>query len=300
MFIDTFLLTDADWNTAEVIQPLVSINSITLLDGIVDVMHAEQALIPDASTWDGSIPDDWGWNTVLDAKFNGTLNAGSIEADVNTTSEIRIKRRVKGTFRWYTMYIQPVEDLNSFTFEWYDKTAASNVTYEYAYVPVINGSEGSISTAEILSSFNDYFLVGLDRTYHLIVEAENQITYNQETGMQTTIGRKYPYFIKNGNVGYYSGSLRVVAVGEENCEFDWENGELYRKEFDQFLTDGEAKILKDWQGNNWLVFIVDAIPRSAGDHWYLSSQDISWIECGDVTDIGDLYDNGFIDTDIDR
>jgi len=300
MFVDTFLLTDGDWNTAELIQPVLWIKDIQLTDGIVDVLHGEQNLVPAAESWDGSIPDGWGWDTILDAQFNGVLIAGSIEADVNTTSEIRIKRRVKGTFRWSTMFVQPVDDLDDFSFEWYDKTAASNITYEYAYVPVISGSEGSVSVSEIGSKFNDYFIMDTDATYHLIVEALNQITYNQETAIQTTIGRKYPFFIKNGNVGYYSGSFQCVAVGEDNCQFDWEDGEVFRREFDQFLANGKPKILKDWQGNNWLVHITDAIPRSNGDHYYLPSHEISWTECGDVTAIGDLYDAGFINTDMDR
>ena len=300
MFIDTFLLADADWNTAELIQPNISVTDISLIGGVVDVMHVEQALIPDAGTWDGSIPQEWGWNTILDAQFDGTLSAGSIDADVNTTSEIRIKRRIKGTFRWKTMYIQPIEDIESFNFDWYDKTAAGNVTYEYAYVPVVNGSEGSISSNEIYSEFCDYFLMDANQTYHLVANANMQPTFNQETSTQTTIGRKYPYIIKNGNVGYYSGTMSCIAVKELDDDFDYEHGEIFRLEFDQFLTNGTPKLLKDWRGNIWIVFIVDSISRSNGDHYLAPEHSISWVECADATDIGDLYDNGFIDVDIDR
>ena len=300
MFVDTFLLSDADWNDAELIQPNVSITDITLTGGIVDVMHVEQALTPDASTWEGEIPEDWGWNTILDAQFNGTLSAGSIDADVDTTSEIRIKRRVKGTFRWETMYIQPVVDINSFNFDWYDKTAAGNVVYEYAYIPVVNGSEGSISMSEVESKFCDYFLMDPDETHHIVANANTQPSYNQETGVQTTIGRKYPYVIKNGNVGYYSGTLTCVAVEEMGDDFDYEHGEAYRREFDKFLTNGKTKLLKDWRGNIFLVFIVDTISRSNGEHYLAPEHSISWVECADATAIGDLYDSGFIDVDMDR
>ena len=300
MFVDTFLTTDFNWNMDELVQPTMNITSVTVDNCIVDALHAEAADEPDYEAWTNTVPNEWLWTTLINAHFNGTLSAGSLEASVEQTSEIRIKRREKGTFRWQTLYVQPINTVEDFSFDWYDKTAASNTVYEYAHVPVINGVEGILSYSEIDSEFSDYFLIGRDSYYHIIVDSANQVTYNQETSSQTTVGRKYPLVVKNGNVGYYSGTLEGVVVELENCEFDYEDGEKFKRKFDQFLTNGETKLLKDWLGNIWIVFIVDSISRSNGDHYYLPSHSINWIETADATDIGDLYDNGFIDTDLDR
>ena len=50
----------------------------------------------------------------------------------------------------------------------------------------------------------------------------------------------------------------------------------------------------------WMVDIINAIPRSNDGHYQLVSQSIEWVESGDPFSIGDLYDNGFINTDVDR
>lgn len=290
-----------DWNWNGNGQPYFNGNRIEMTKIAIDALHMEQdGNSPDYDSWTGTVPNTWGWKTLVNAQFNGNLTAGSAPLSEDFVSEVRIKRRVKGEFKWSTIYAYPIKTRQDFAFEFYDKTAASDTVYEYAYVPVINGTEGPMGYIEVESSFKDYFLIGVDHTYHLVVNTENDITYNQETATQTTIGRKYPFVIKNGNVGFYSGTLTATVLNYHECEFDYEHSLAFRKEFDQFLTDGKVKILKDWQGHVWLVSIVDAIPQNTGEHLWLPKHQISWVECGNAADYGDLYDGGFYDIDWDR
>ena len=46
-----------------------------------------------------------------------------------------------------------------------------------------------------------------------------------------------------------------------------------------------------------MVNVVNSLPRSNSGHPQLISHQIEWVECGDPTSTGDLYDNGFINTD---
>ena len=80
-----------------------------------------------------------------------------------------------------------------------------------------------------------------------------------------------------------------------------ENGYQYRNNLDQFLTDGYAKILKTVDGDIYLISVVGGIQRNNnGSHYENIGSSFEWAEIGDPNDSGDLYDNGFINTDVDR
>ena len=49
-----------------------------------------------------------------------------------------------------------------------------------------------------------------------------------------------------------------------------------------------------------LVEYIDSISEDASDSPYYPKTQMEWVEIGDVTSIGDLYDNNFINTDMDR
>ena len=49
-----------------------------------------------------------------------------------------------------------------------------------------------------------------------------------------------------------------------------------------------------------MVNIVGNLPHTVNEHYQNVFHQIEWVECGDPTMISDLYDNGFIDTDVDR
>ena len=99
---------------------------------------------------------------------------------------------------------------------------------------------------------------------------------------------------------YYSGTLAATFIEFKDDDYDVDNGWRYRNKIDEFLADGRAKILKTFEGNMYMVNIVGNLPRTVNEHYQNVSHQIEWVECGDPTMISDLYDNGFIDTDVDR
>lgn len=291
----------ADWLTAEQVQPFDPVVDYLTFTGIaIDDLYATVSTEDDIDDWDGTFPDRWTWDTILHAKFNGNLMAGNVEYTADLVSEVRVKRRIKGTFKWKTLHIHPVSSDEDLSFAYYDRTAAANTEYEYAYVPLISGTEQYINTAEIKSEFTDVFLLDPDQIYHAILGVSNDITLNQETGVQPTVGRTYPFVIKNGMGGYYSGTLQTTWIQLVNCQWDIEGGGWYRREIDKFLTNGKTKILKDFTGNIWMCAIVNAISQDSGNGYEFPVHQMEWVEVGDVESVGDLYDNGYINTDMDR
>ena len=305
MFVDSFILDAADdagyYLDEEVATTdVVTVDTITVGRCVVDKIYIETGTVDDIGSWDGSFPTSWGWRTLMQAEFEDSLYAGSVNYSVDVVSELRLKRRKSGESRWKTIYIKSVEDVEDFKFSYVDNLAAGNTDYEYMLVPLITGEEGSAQAISVKSEFRDFYIIDRNQSYHMVLDTSNNFQYNTETTSQTTMARKYPFIIKNGSIGYYSGSMTALFIELVDCEWDADNGAHYRKLVDQFLSNDNVKILKDWMGNMWMVQVTDNISQDSNDDALYPTHSFEWVECGDAEDIGDLYDNGFINTQMDR
>jgi hypothetical protein len=160
------------------------------------------------------------------------------------------------------------------------------------------------------------------------------VQYNQITGVHTTMSGKYPIVVTNSNVGYHSGTISAMIVPENfystNGNVDL-SGYAYlmtsemqklcnqdgnvlvaklqahdllsrtsmveqRNILEQFLTNRKPKIIKDWNGNIWLVMFVDNIDISFDNSWGMGMATLSanWVEVGNPTNEVDLQDLGLI------
>lgn len=158
--------------------------------------------------------------------------------------------------------------------------------------------------------------------------------YNQAVGVHPTIGGKYPIVVMNSNTGYHSGALSAQVLPERFYTRTGEAvtpsyayiltstfGRLctqsgdplvaelkvqdvlnrmdmveQRKILEKFLTNKRPKVIKDWNGNIWLVMFVDNIDTSFDNSWGMGMATITgnWVEVGDPNDENDLYDMGLI------
>lgn len=71
-------------------------------------------------------------------------------------------------------------------------------------------------------------------------------------------------------------------------------------DFQYFLTNGKAKILKDWNGNIWLVRISQPPTLSYNSLYGNGTAQISftWVEQGKWNIENDLINNGLIKGDV--
>lgn len=281
-------------NTTAVISP---ITTLTFKNMVIDEMYATKDVL---IKFDWKIPTDWDFNTYLHGLFQGDTFAGNVDYSESIVNRIKIKKRFKGEFNWKTIYEKGIRSNDDFSIEIYDYYEPSNRDIEYAYVAVIANSDTNAISTTVRSEFECYFICGKNESYPVVLDTQNSITYNRESKTIVSPGRKYPYVINNGIARYYSGTLNATFIELKDCDYDKENGWLYRNKIDQFLADGEPKILKSFEGDMWMVNIVNNLPRTVNGHYQSVSHQIEWTECGNPTSIADLYDNGFIDTDIDR
>lgn len=287
-------------------HPVTPLNykKLTVQNAVFDELYATNDVI---EHFDGSIPNDWTFDTIIHATFNGHLNAGNVNFTESIVEAVRIKKRTKYDNRFKTIYEKKIitnEDLSIEILDFLEPIG----TVEYAYVPIISGAEGDYLMNIAESSFEGYFLCEKDKSYPLLLNASYNQQVNYETGQVKPLGRKYPITIINGDTGYKSGDMEGLFIQKSKNSLNIKNVFDYRNHVYDFITNNQPKILKDEEGNLLIVHISGNITESDrryfyhennGGFYYVKTK-LSWVECGNAFHIGDLYDNNLIDTDLDR
>lgn len=273
-----------------------NINNIRIENGIYDHFNVTKDVDFGYTT---ELPGEWNLQTQMDANFEGNIRAGNIGYILAQISSIKVKRRVKGTFDWVTLFTVPIDKVSDVDFVRYDYIAKNNETYEYAIVPIIGNTEGEYSINSIQSEFYGIFVTDNKVSYRFLEGATysgNEKT--NQTGMFEPYGSKYPVIIKNGILSYNKGTVSgTIITFDENEELDREGTIKRIKAIEDFLSEPNGKILKDFNGNIWLVSITDNIPMNYYSEVGMGFGQISfnWVEIGDANDNNDLYYNNLIE-----
>ena len=272
---------------------VTDINKLTLQNTIYDTLFATKDVI---YNWDGNQRYDWDYKTILCAEFKGDLHAGNTNYNSSNVDKIKIKRRKVGEYEFKTLFEIPINEDADFTFNRFDYLAASAQEYEYAIVASVAGSEGIPNTNKILSEFEGTFLVEKEMSYQALLNMELNHKRTRQGTSITTLGKRYPFHVSNGASNYTSGSLSATYIPSNNGMYDVDNGWKYRETFNDFITNGKPKILKNFEGKMWIVYIEeDSIDESQKDHYQNVVTSFNWFEVGDANNSYDLFVNGFID-----
>lgn len=273
---------------------LENITNLTIQNGIYDEVYLTKDTIEDYSTIK---PTDWGLYTILLAQFEGNLDGGNLAGAVQQMDSIRIKRRKVGEFDWVTLKVVPINTAADLSFVGEDLYAEYDTDYEYAWVPVLNGIEGNYVTAEITSKFNGVFIADADTIYKFYAG----VTYGsaqsvQQVGMFTPLNQKYPIYVANSQTDFMTGSISGQIMGryEDTHEFNRKEMVQERDALLKFLKNKKPKIIKDDNGNQWLVFITGTPSVSFDARWGNGMMNVSfdWGEVGDSNDTQDLQNAG--------
>lgn len=276
-----------------------NINRTRLQNGIFDDFNVTRNVAFDYSS---IVPTEWTTDTVMNADFQGTASAGNVDQIAEGITSVRIKRRIKGTFDWITIREITIDKPEDLSFIITDNLNAYNVEYEYAFVPVMEDVEGSYIIESILSRFEGVFICDIDTVFKFYAGVEyNNNDQNQQIGVLQPYNRKYPVIVSNSIVNYQTGSIGGWVLPEN---FD-NNRVIDRSAITQekelllkFLTNKKPKIIKDMNGNNWLVYFTGNPSMSYDNNFGQGMVKVSadWTEVGDPNDKTDLYENGLIPT----
>ena len=248
-----------------------------------------------------TIPSEWDSSTIMQTNFNGNVNAGNVDYSTQDLAGVRIKRRIKGTFAWITLYDVAMESASGLAFTKYDLLNQHGVTYEYAFVPYLNdNTECAYIIKEVDSTLDGVFVCSPGS----IAKFYGGLSYGtgsmaNKTDIFEPLGSQYPVVVSNANTQYYSGSLTATAMTYNqlmNDKFDRYSTSQYLQLLMKFITDKSTKIIKDWNGNLWLAAIVDNAQVSYNNNVGMGIGDVSFnfVEIGSAQDQNTLEMNGFI------
>ena len=85
-----------------------NITKIELSDGVYDDLRVSKNVTDELKV---TIPQEWDWDTILHAKFNGNVCAGNVNWRFDTVSHLIIKRKKTGDFKWITLETHKVETI---------------------------------------------------------------------------------------------------------------------------------------------------------------------------------------------
>lgn len=276
-----------------------NITTIRLTNAIFDHMNVTKDTSLEYNT---TVPTDWDYDTVLDVDFEGNLNASNVEFEISQISALKVKRREKSELNWLTLKTINIDgDVSKMNFTIIDKLNAYDIEYEYALVPVMSGVEGNYIIQSILSKFNGVFVLDNQQTFKFFYDVQyGTNARNQSVSSFTPLGKKYPVIVSNGILSYDNGTLSATILNDDfettgvlNPVAIVKKKELLK----DFLTNKKAKILKDWNGNLWLIFVSSSpkVTYKAGAGMKIPTIQFDWIEIGDSNDQIDLYNAGFLE-----
>ena len=278
------------------------VNNITytrVQNGIFDHFNVSRDMSFDYSS---IVPTDWDVNTLMNADFAGNTSAGNVAQVASGVTSVRVKRRIKGTFDWITIREIPVSKPEDMSFVITDNLNAYNVEYEYAFVPVMEDVEGSYIIESILSKFEGVFICDIDTVFKFYAGVEYDTNDAvQQVGVFQPYNRKYPIIVSNSIMQYQTGGVGGWVLPEDYEDthvFDRSKIVKEKEALLNFLMNKKPKILKDMNGNNWLVYFADN-PSVVYDNNYgqgMLKVSAKWTEVGDPNDKTDLYENGLIPT----
>lgn len=249
-------------------------------------------------------PQNWDFNTILYAKFDGNTLAGNIDWVIESVSNVLIKRRNTDRFRWITLSVHPINTIEDFNIIGTDITAQPNITYEYAIVPVLNGIEGNYSSAFLECKSKCMLLADADEVWTTcFTDGFCDSVTNTPTAKVETLFNKYPTIIKNGNACYdeinFSISFFELKEVDEGTEYkDYvvndKDRVLYQQRAKNFINNGKTKLIKNSDGRMWLVYITTATSDNADGHYQNRKLIFTGTEIGDPDSEEDLYNAGLI------
>lgn len=277
-------------------QLMTNIENIKISNGIFDHLHGTENINLD--DFNSELVTNWNFQTFIDANFKNTLFGGNVDFSIETTDELRIKRRIKGTYNWITLANILVEKEDDFSFIYYDNLASAKETYEYALVPAKDGTEGMMSIGEVYSDFDGIYIVGNDKTYFGFVNLSYPApTRHKDSSVLTTLDSKYPFIVNNSKTNYYSDTLSATFVeADETNEWGWDfaDGWKYREEFKDWLFNGRPKMLKYYNGRTWLIGISGEIVDKINGVEENTITSFTWYQIGDHKNETDLFSSGLI------
>ena len=282
------------------------ISNVELQNAIVDGFYVTHD-ISQASAY-SSLPE-WDNSTIMRADFNDNIRAGNVDWVLSSINKIKVKRKKVGAGEPYvTLFIQDVSTVYDLSFYYRDYYVPSGYEYEYAMCPCVNDDEQAYFTTTVKTCFDGLFVSDKDKTMKLLSNyLIGQSSTNMLLGTLQPYNQTYPVIIQNPNVQYRTVNIQgdVLGMTDNASSFSLTQEQRpiivdQKREWDKFLCNGKAKVIKDWNGNI-IVARVTTIPNYSYNQASGNSKPtltFGVTEVGEYDNQSSMYKNGLIDVEI--
>lgn len=302
MFFLGYNFLGADETTLPIVPITDTGNDVITLSGaMVDTLVVTKDVDSELTA---EVSEEWDFNTILIADFDGNTIAGNVKWELGTISHIAIKRRVMGTYKWITIAVQEVHSIEDLNIRSKDLTAES-LEYEYAIVPIMSNIEGEYSGIKVDVTNSDLVLIDDTGIYHTpITDGFCDTTDVHPNATLELLHNRYPTIVRNTNANYETINVTgtFIPVTDDGCLDNYDDSPqgdrrrvLYARSVKEFLTNGRTKILKNVDGQCWLVY-VSTPPTDSADNYYMNRKlTFGCTEIGNLKKEEDLYRAGLLD-----
>ena len=267
---------------------------IQIENAIYDELYVDSDV---TAEYDTTIPE-WGYTTILDAKFRNNILAGNVDFTLSSISNLLVKKRKQGDYKWTTIHNVPINSDGDFDFFYNDIVVASNTTYEYAAVPIIGGVEGTYQIVDVDVKFEGCFIIDPTYGYQVIGELHrDNLTRGIPSNIIETVHSPYPYVHYYSEIKYdkFTVSGLWAELNRDTCRFDMDNAWKYRKALRDFLSNRHSKIVKWYDGQIYMACVVDQVSETMNKPHQHVITSVPFVEVGNVESNHDLYYHGFIE-----
>lgn len=250
---------------------------------------------------------EWDFDTILIADFDQDTLAGNVKWAIESVSHIAVKRRIVGSYKWITLAVQEVNGIEDLNIGGTDITCES-LEYEYAILPILNNIEGEYSSAFADVTNEDLVIIDKTGIYHTpITDGYCDTTDVHPNSVLELLHNRYPTVVRNTDANYETIQVTGEFLpfnGDTDCvNLDILNDDkandrkriLYRREIKEFLTNGRTKVLKNVDGQCWLVYVTTPPTDSADGYYNIRKLSFGCTETGSLRSEEDLYYAGLID-----
>lgn len=247
-------------------------------------------------TYDTSIPT-WNSDTILNVDFNGNLSNNGAPY----YTKLVLKRKDDSILTWLALSeINIVDNVEAYI-DFNDSFIPTGTRQIYELVTYINDIPSDPYVVEITPTWSKYFLSDKNNRFILnYAVLYNGHVQNIQNGVFMPIGSKYPIVVQNAEGNYRSGSLQFKVLGYQ-YEIDKRLDRMsIKQQLDDilaFLTNGTAKCLTDFNGNIFIIKVINSPQISYDANWGNGIATISfdWVEQTKYNDYDGMLELGLFD-----
>lgn len=268
--------------------------NMNLKKSIVDELHFNN----DVTLERTATKKNWDAFTLFLATFRNSFEVGNIGFDDNSITGVKFLRRNYGELDWQEIATFTYDGINDI-FEATDRYVQATAMYEYAVVPIAGTLEGNYVVSDPFEvSFDGCFIMSKFESYKLELNIQiGDIQHNKPSAVLTPMsGTRFPIVIYNGDLLYKSGSISALLYTGIDGNIDKRTERVFRGHLLDYLTDGQPKILKSFDGLYMMINIIDNPTLTPfGNIGGVYSVSFNYVEVGDPYSDEDLQSAGLKD-----